>query len=200
MKFFLKDQWGKYTQRKTKAGIVLDFLFLILFVLLIIPSTRLPITSFVIRYTMSSPSEEPERVVLEESDYNWKYYSLDDEAQSFSDLKGKVVFLNFWATWCPPCVAEFSAIDELYSEFKDEVAFVLLSNEATEKIQAFINNKNYTVPVYKQTERAPGILSSNQYPHTVIISKKGEIVVKKDGAADWHSEKFKALLDKLITE
>ena len=79
MKFFLKDQWKKYTKRKTKAGIVLDFLFLILFILLIIPSTRLPISSFVIRYTMSSPKEEANKVTLHDNDYDWKYSNLDGE-------------------------------------------------------------------------------------------------------------------------
>lgn len=200
MKFFLKDQWKKYTKRKTKAGIVLDFLFLILFILLIIPSTRLPISSFVIRYTMSSPKEETDKVTLRENDYNWQYSDLNQETYSFSDLKEKVVFLNFWATWCPPCVAEFAAIDQLYLNYKNDVAFVLLSNETKEKIENFVNNKNYEVPVYKMIERAPDVLSSNQYPHTVIISKTGEIVVKKDGAADWNSDQFKTLLDKLIAE
>ncbi len=200
MKFFLKDQWKKYTKRKSKGGIVLDFLFLILFVLLIIPSTRLPISSFVIRYTMSSPNEETNKVILHNNDYNWEYSNLNGEIHSFSDLKGKVVFLNYWATWCPSCVAEFDAINQLFQEYKNDVAFVLLSNETKEKIENFVNNKNYEVPVYKMVERAPSVLSSNKYPHTIIISKTGEIVIKKDGAADWNSDKFKTLLDKLIAE
>ncbi len=200
MKFFLKHQWDKYTKRKTKAGIVLDFLFLILFVLLVIPSTRLPITSFVIRYTMSSPNESSEKMTLDKSDYDWNYKTLNYKEKSFSDLKGKVVFLNFWATWCPPCVAEFSNINKLYLEYGDRVEFVLISNETNDKIQAFIEKKDYTVPVYKLSERVPVKLSSTSYPSTVIISKNGEVVVKKDGAADWNSDKFKTLLDKLIAE
>ena len=55
------------------------------------------------------------------------------EKSIFCRLKGKGCFSNYWATWCPPCVAEFSAIDQLYQQYKNDVAFVLLSNEAKEK-------------------------------------------------------------------
>ncbi|MCW3806726.1 TlpA family protein disulfide reductase [Plebeiibacterium marinum] len=200
MKKFFKEQWEKYRKRKTKAGIVLDFLFLILFILILNPSTRLPITSFFIKYTMTSPKESSEKQILNESDYGWKYLNLNHETKDFADLKGKVVFLNFWATWCPPCVAEFSSINDLYKEFGGQVEFVLISNEEAAKLKGFLDKKGYEVPVSIMSQRVPSSLFGNTYPTSLIISKKGEVVINKVGAAKWNSDQFKALLKKLIAE
>lgn len=62
------------------------------------------------------------------ADYDFMLVDANGRQQPFSDFEGKVVFVNFWATWCPPCVAEMPDIHELYQEMKDEdIAFVLIS-------------------------------------------------------------------------
>ena len=65
-----------------------------------------------------------------------------------ADYEGKVVFLNFWASWCLPCVAELPSINKLYNQFKDEdVGFILISNENEEVLRKYSEKKNYDVPV-----------------------------------------------------
>ncbi|MGQ1785196.1 MULTISPECIES: TlpA family protein disulfide reductase [unclassified Saccharicrinis] len=200
MENFLKTQWNKYKARKTKAGIVIDFLFLFLFIAMINPPTRKTISSFVIRYTMSSPKESSNKTQLTDKDYDWRYRDLQGQTKHFADLKGKVVFLNLWATWCPPCVAELGSIDALYKEYKDKVEFVLVSNEDGSKIKSFLEKKGYTISSNTYMDEIPKLLYSNSIPATYVISKNGELVVRKKGAAKWDSDKSKALLDKLITE
>ena len=76
--------------------------------------------------------------------------SLANESVELSDLKGKVVFLNQWATWCPPCRAEMPAIEKLYESVdKTKVAFVMLSlDEDPQKARQFVKQNNFTFPVY----------------------------------------------------
>ncbi len=200
MSNFLKTQWNKYKVRKTKAGIILDFLFLVLFIAMINPPTRKTISSFVIRYTMSSPKESDKGIRLTNADYQWRYLDSEGQTKKFADLKDKVVFLNLWATWCGPCVAEFPAINELYKEYGDKVEFVLLSNEDLSTVQNFLQKKEYEVPSYRYLDEIPQLLYSQSIPATFIISKRGELVVQKKGAAKWNSASFKQLLDKLVTE
>ena len=200
MENFFKTQWQKYKARKTKAGIVIDFLFLALFVAVLNPVTGPSIKAFFVKQTMRSVSESDERIKLSDKDYEWRYLDLEGKPKSFSDLKGKVVFLNLWATWCPPCVAEFGDIDELYKSYKDKVEFVLISSDEVSKIMAFLDKKGYAISSNIYVEQLPSVFQSKTIPATFIISKNGELVVKKKGAAKWNGEKSRALLDKLIAE
>lgn len=197
---FFKEQWKKYTARKTKAGIVLDFLFLALFLAMLNPSSRTVISSAIIKYTMMSPSVEDDIKVLNENDYNWKYQSFTGEMHHFSENKDKVVLLNFWATWCPPCVAEMPSLQELYDAYGDKVEFVLITGDDNNLVAPFMNKRDYSLPVYNAVDLVPDILKSKNIPVTYLISKKGEIILHKTGAAKWHSDKVKALLDKLLAE
>lgn len=197
---FLKEQWKKYAARKSNTGIVFDFILLALLLSMIHPTSRMAVRSFVVKLTMSTPKELDEEKQMVESDYNWKYSTLDGKERSFDSLKGKVIFLNFWATWCPPCVAEFPAIEDLYTQFGDKVEFVLISNEQRNVLEQFKQKKQFSSPVYIQADSYPDILLHSSFPTTFIISKKGKIVMEKKGAAKWNSEGVVNTIKKLIEE
>lgn len=81
----------------------------------------------------------------------FKMVSLNGKTVSFESLKGKVVFMNMWATWCPPCIAEMPNIQKLYEKIgSDKIAFVMLSldEDGMEKVKKFIGKKGFTFPVY----------------------------------------------------
>ena len=115
------------------------------------------------------------------------------------DLKGRVVFINFWATWCAPCIAEMASIQSLYDEYGDEVVFLMVSNEHFDRTTAFKNEKGYDFKVYRP-ETIPDNIYGRSIPRTVIINVEGHIVVEKAGAVDWNSNKIRVLLDQLLTE
>ena len=159
-------------KRKFKIS---DIIFVVFIALLLIPQTRTPIQVALnkLKVAVWSPSVEDE---------------------------GKVTFLSYWATWCPPCIAELPGIQELYSDYGDKVDFVLLSQEETDKVQRFITKKGYDVPVYIPQMQAPEILQSNSLPTNYIIDAKGNIIIKETGAADWNSNKVRILLDGLLSK
>ena len=106
-------------------------------------------------------------------------------SHTLSDYKGKTVFLNFWATWCPPCRAEMPEIQEIYEEYGENNSDVIILGIASpevgqegsaEDIAAFLSENNYTYPVVMDTD---GIMSYyygiSAYPTTFMIDKDGNV-------------------------
>lgn len=125
---------------------------------------------------------------------------MDSEEINFSQSEGKVAIVNFWATWCPPCVAEMPSFQKLYDDYGQQVDFYFVSSENADKLNRFIGKHDYDLPVYLQTYQAPGQLQSNALPTTYVISKSGEIAIRETGAADWNSKKMREILDALLAE
>lgn len=136
------------------------------------------------------------------SDYNWKLISIKNEILDMRELKGKVLFINFWATWCPPCVAEMPDINNLYKKIKsDRIIFLMVSlNSEWEKVKEFIKRNAYTFPVYRSTGALPSVFSVKTIPTTFVISPDGKIVMIKKGIAKYDTEEFKTFLKKMTEE
>lgn len=133
----------------------------------------------------------------------FKMVDLQGKQVPFESLKGKVVFLNIWATWCPPCIAEMPNIQKLYEKVgSDKIAFVMLSVDegGMEKVKKFIDKKGYTFPVYMPASQFPQEFYSNAIPTTFIISPEGKIVAKQEGMADYDTPEVVEFLQKLASE
>ncbi len=187
MRYFLRKHWS-------------TLLILVVFGLLIFPHTGLPIKVFVQRLVMISPSEVPSDERKTVSDYNWALTSLDGNKVSFSNSEEKVILVNFWATWCAPCVAELPAMQRLYDEYGLQVDFYFVTAEDTEMVSRFMQKKGFSVPVFIESTHPPKELRVSTIPTTFVISKEGKIVIQKTGAARWDSEKVKEILAGLIKE
>jgi len=134
--------------------------------------------------------------------YDFTLDQLDGAKLDVEELKGKVVFINFWATWCAPCIAEMPGIQDLYKKFQDnpDVVFVMINIEAKEeKVRKFIKKKKFTFPIYfPDTTRIPTVYESKGIPTTFVLDKEGYISYKKVGMASYDSDKFVKYLDRLI--
>ncbi len=177
-----------------------NFLFGLVILLLIIPQTRIPIQVFVQSLLSFSPPENAleDRELLQ--DYNWELLAINTIEKNLQQSKNKVVIINLWATWCPPCIAEMPDLQNLFTHYKDEVDFYFISHEDTSVLQNFLGKKGFKLPVFQPLSPAPKLLKSNSLPTTFLISKKGEIHIKKIGAANWNSSSVHELLDRLIQE
>jgi len=177
-----------------------NILILAIIALLFIPQTGMPIKVFFSRLISMSPSEisSEKRETLEQ--YNWQLETPEGERVNLSASEEKVILINFWATWCPPCVAEMPSLQNLYTEYGDRVDFYFVSMESTKKLNKFMEKKNYDFPVYIPKQQVPDAIESYSLPTTYVISKDGKIVIDKSGAADWDSDKVKKLLDGLLND
>jgi thiol-disulfide isomerase/thioredoxin len=101
-----------------------------------------------------------------------------------------VVFLNFWATWCPPCVGEMPSIQRLYDTLKDEegVVFVCVSDEEPDTVRKFVEEKGYTFPVYTMEGERPEDFRGRGIPTTFILSQDGKISFRHIGSAKWDDQ------------
>lgn len=182
--------------KKHKSNILFGFVIL----LLIIPQTRTPIQVFVQRIIAFSPSTISEEKRETMQDFSWRLRELNGASINLEESKNQVIIINLWATWCPPCIAEMPSFQSLYDDYGEQVAFYFVSNERSEALNRFMEKHSYTLPVYQSLEEAPQNLNSNALPTTYVIDKKGEILIKKTGVADWNSNKMRELLDKLLAE
>ncbi len=137
MAFNPKKLVSNYFKKKKPFGIVTDILFVLIALLLIIPATRKDTAAFFIRLTSFPPStlDTGEQYGLNSQSMNWVLYDLEGNQITFKDLNNKPVFINIWATWCPPCIAELPSIEELYEDYGDKVNFILISNEDIDKVK-----------------------------------------------------------------
>lgn len=176
-----------------------NIIFLVIILIMVIPQTRQPIQILLQKgLAMFSPSvvDKEDRIVL--TDYNWQLVDENGVAYNFNDAKGKVIFINFWATWCPPCIAEMPSMEKLYQDYQDDVAFLFVSNEKQEIISKFKEKNDYEFLVHAALTSNPDLLETSSIPRTFVIDRQGHIVIDKTGAADWNSVRVRALLDDLL--
>lgn len=135
---------------------------------------------------------------FEKADFSLKLMDKDGNITSLEALKGKVIFMNFWATWCPPCIAEMPSIDKLHKDMGDEVAFVMLSlDQDFELAKAFDKRKGYNMPIYAPASNLPPMYQSSAIPTTYVIDANGNLVLTHKGMADYSDEGFKKFLRSL---
>jgi peroxiredoxin len=127
---------------------------------------------------------------------------LNNKLVRLSDFKGKVVLLNFWATWCPPCLKEMPSMEKLYQSHKDkglEIVAVSVDTASKAKVRAFVEKLGLTFPILHDRDSLISRLYNNPgVPSSYLIDKQGKLTYRVLGEYDWFSEKAKSTIDKLI--
>lgn len=200
--FNIKKYTTNYFKKKKWYSILSDAFFVVIITLLIIPNTRTDVATFFIRLTSFPPStlDSDEQFTISNQSRTWQLLDMEGNQISFESLNEKPIFLNFWATWCPPCIAELPSITELHEKYKDDVNFILVSNESRAKVRAFAKKNGFDQLLFFQNKTVPADFTSQSIPTTFIISKKGVVVLDKKGVARWNSGSIEDVLDDLISE
>lgn len=131
------------------------------------------------------------------SGYDWKLKDENWDIFNFNRSEGRVVFVNFWASWRIPSVAEREAVQKLYDDYKDQVDFYIITNEERAPVRELMEKRGYTFPVTYliMGEKMP--FDAKKVPSGYIVDKKGNIIARHEGMTNWNSGEVRQLLDKL---
>ena len=138
-------------------------------------------------------SQETPEKTDEKSFPNLQFERLDGTTFNLSEMKGKRVFLSFWATWCGPCIKEMPSIEEAKKELGDEVEFILVSDEEKDLIQSFAQKKGYNLSFVKAGFSLDE-LGITGLPTNIILDKEGKQEAFLVGSRNWSNKLSMAII------
>lgn len=159
------------------------------------------VVSFSYGYSQDSNDDymKTSLVQLKQTAPEFSVTNSDGKTVYLSDYKGKVILINFFATWCGPCMQEMPLIQtDIWNILKDNPNFALLSlgrNHSQEEINKFIEQKKFTFPIYADKGKAVYSLFAKQYiPRNYLNDKNGKVVYASTG---FSNEEFEVLKEKI---
>lgn len=151
----------------------------------------------------SEESESDRTVAAGSQAANFKLETLDGRTVSLESLRGKVIFLNVWATWCGPCREEMPSMQTLYDDFKGNKDFVMLAVNEDVKgrsvVAPYVEKNGFHFTILLDPEnKISETYDMSGVPETFIIDRKGQIVAHHMGAFDWSRPDVRDALQQLL--
>ncbi len=193
IKKWLRNNWG--------TAIMLLFFLL----LLVSPNFKTWVMRQIISTGIMNAKVEKKEVISSSKTPAENFIVMNNSGNTIntSDLKGKVVFMNFWASWCPPCRAEFPSIQKFYERYKDNPGVIFLTVNLDEDPglgEAYLKKEQFTVPFLVPAGNIPSAYFSGSLPTTVVLDKNGGIRLQHAGMADYSKASFYKEIDALLDE
>lgn len=189
---------------KIDKGQIISLILVLIVILLFFTPVGTKLKATIDLHTLPNPQLKSNTEVKLFPSEDWqvqlKAYNGFQDIQ-LEEFKGEVVFINFWGTWCGPCVAEIPALQKLYEAKGENVNFAFIAMmDKPEKINSFLKKTGYTIPIYEANSKFSKEIHPLSFPTTYILNKKGEILFFERGAVNWDAPEIHQLLDKLIAE
>ncbi len=194
---FFGKEYNKF-KRQRWYGKIFDLLFIVLLILLLIPSTRKQVMTYASKVRMYLTSvEQKESATPLNGAESLVFRDSSGQRHRLSEYLDKPVFINYWATWCPPCRAEMPTLEKLYQQYGQDIHFLFISGQQMQKQQSYLNQNGYSLPSYQLLSRPGGNLNYSVLPTSLIISKDNRIILRKEGAVNWQSRKVQQIFEKV---
>lgn len=180
------------------------FMSAVLVTLLVSPDAK----SWVLRQVMltgifNASMEEQHTAVVKAAPASFDFQDENGVLRTTSSLRGKVVFINFWASWCGPCRAEFPSIEKLYQKFKDDpdVYFLMINvDNDLSKAEGYLEQYHFSIPLMRASGAVPDVIYTGSLPTTVVLDKSGMVRLKHERFANYASETFIEQMEALLEE
>jgi thiol-disulfide isomerase/thioredoxin len=130
-------------------------------------------------------------------DYSGRFTDIEGNPVNLRDFEGKTLFINLWATWCPPCRAEMPHISELQKKVshREDIEFLMIALDRDfQKSKDFVGSKTWQFPVYHASHGLNSSLQSQSIPTTLVVSPAGEIVFYQEGMSNFNTKEFEEFL------
>jgi thiol-disulfide isomerase/thioredoxin len=186
----------------TRSNVFNVLFLIILIVLLVNPAAKGLLIQGLMKIGLFQPDVKTDAKPLPVTN-SIRFEDAQGNVTSIQSLHGKVLFINFWATWCLPCLAEMPSINALQQKLQNNKDILIMMVDADGNLPAsipFIKKHNYNLTVYKALDAVPSGMIGNAIPTTVVINKQGKIVFKHEGVADYDNSKVYDYLKKLAAE
>ncbi len=134
------------------------------------------------------------------SNYDWRLKDQNWNFINFEKSEGKVVFINFWASWHLPSRAQFKDIVQLYEQYSGRVEFYLITDEERAPVEEFLAKNQYDIPITYQIIGDASPIKLLKPPGSYILDKNGMIRVHQNDISDWNNVEVRTLLDQLLSE
>ena len=183
----------KFKTMFTKKNILNGLFIALLLVIVFVPAAKSLMLQGLMQIGFLQPNITQEQKVISTDLSSIKFKDAKGAEINLAELNGKVVFINFWATWCPPCLAEMPSINTLHKQFgaDNDVVFIMVDADSNfEKSLSYMNKRQYKMPVYAMASSVPENLFKGSLPTTIVFDKKGRIAFHEEGAANYGNKKF----------
>lgn len=148
-------------------------------------------------------SFSPEVIPATERDslenYDWMLKDSDWQPFNFERSRGRVVFINFWASWRLPSEAELKSIQRLYDRYGSQMDFYIITNEERAPVEAFMEEHGHTFPITYLIIGEASPVAVLEPPASYVIDRNGAVVIAKEGIADWDNDEIYSLINRLIS-
>ena len=128
---------------------------------------------------------------------NFTVVNAEGTKMNIHDLKGKKVFVNLWATWCPPCRNELPSIQSLYnSTDREKSEFVMLSlDENFQSAVFYTSQEKFSFPIFHPAQNLPELFNVRGIPVTFIFDEAGNLMHRRDGSDNYDTDAYRELLN-----
>ncbi len=188
---WIKKNWGN-------AVLITFFL-----ILLLSPDAKAWWMRQIISTGLFNSKIEEKPTHIKEAPILFKIKNENGETIETSQLRGKVVFINFWASWCPPCRAEFPSIQKFYGKYQSnpDIRFLTVNlDDNPGKGKDYMRKEQYTIPFFIPDGDIPKEYFNGSLPTTVVLDKEGKIRLHHSGMADYSKNSFYQQIDRLLKE
>jgi thiol-disulfide isomerase/thioredoxin len=142
-----------------------------------------------VQHRIARNERAPALVRIHEPAEDFPFRTLDGKVEWLSEMRGKVVFVDLWGTWCIQCVAEMPTVQELYNHYRGDpgVVFLVISRmDSPATVRRFASLHHYDLPFYTMDDDSiPTSMQLHQFPATFLYAADGTLAAKHTGAADW---------------
>lgn len=196
--------------KKIRKNLIEYGIFAVVILGLYISGLHTEVIGFAQRGLLATGAMNPDFELVEEynnsienlvtkADFSMNLINSKGEKVTMEQYRGKTIFINIWATWCPPCIAEMPSINAMYKDIDhDKIEVLMVSfDQKFEKAVEFKDQKKFDFEVYRIDGRVPQMYNSQSIPTTYIIDSKGDLVFTHMGMADYNRKDFKEFLKRL---